>query len=189
MFNESVELNDYRQRLVKTIEAFKTDLSGLRTGKTSPSLVENIIVETYGGTTKMKLQELSTITSDGPQSLLVTPFDASTVRDIENAIINSPLHLSPSMDGRSIRLKIPPLTEDQRKQMTKIVSQKAEETKNKIRLGRDEIRKKVKQNFEDKVLSEDERSRVEKNIEKITQEFSLQTDTIKEKKESELMSI
>jgi len=189
MFNEGQELGDFKQKLTKCVDFTREDLQSLRTGKSSPSLVENMMVETYGGTTKLKLQELATTSSEGPSGLLINPFDPSTITDIEKAILNSPLHLTPLVDGKMIHLKIPPITEEQRKQILKIVGQKIEEGKAKLRMSRDEIRRKTKQYFEDKALSEDQKYRIEKEIDKVTQEYSLQLETIRDKKEKELMNI
>lgn len=189
MFNESQELTDFKSKLTNLIEYVRNDLQMLRTGKTSPALVDNIIVETYGGTTKLSLKELATTTTDGPASLIIAPFDPSIIQDIEKAILTSPLHLQPQVEGKNIRLRIPPINEEQRKQIIKIVSQKIEEGKEKVRAARDEIRKKVKSSLETKDISEDVRFRIEKDIDKITQDFNLQLETVKEKKEKEVMEV
>lgn len=189
MFNESQEITDFKSKLINLIEHVRNDLQVLRTGKTSPALVENIIVETYGGSTKLSLKELATTTTDGPACLIIVPFDPSTIQDIEKAILTSPLHLQPQVEGKNIRLRIPPINEEQRKQILKIVSQKIEEGKEKVRAARDEIRKKVKGSLETKDISEDQRFRMEKDIDKITQDFNLQLETVKEKKEKEVMQV
>jgi ribosome recycling factor len=189
MFNETQEINDFKSKLAGLLEYVRNDLQMLRTGKTSPALIENVIVETYGGTTKLSLRELATTTTDGPMSLLIAPFDPSTIQDIEKAILTSPLHLQPQVEGKNIRIRIPPINEDQRKQILKIVSQKIEEGKEKLRAGRDEIRKKVKTAQETKDISEDVRFRIEKDIDKITQDFTLQLETVKDKKEKEVMEV
>ncbi|HLL60721.1 MAG TPA: ribosome-recycling factor [Candidatus Nitrosocosmicus sp.] len=189
MFNESQELSDFKNKLQKSVDFVRSDLQALRTGKTSPGLVENIVAETYGGSTKLSLRELATITTEGPGGLLVAPFDISTIQDIERAIRTSPLGLQPIVEGKNIHLKVPPLNEEQRKQILKIVSQKIEEGKEKLRAGRDEIRKKVKQALEGKEISEDQRFRVEKEIDKITQESNSHLEELKVKKEKEIMEI
>ncbi|MCS6956487.1 MAG: ribosome-recycling factor, partial [Patescibacteria group bacterium] len=106
-------VQEFKQKSQKIIDSLKEDLKSIRTGKANPSLVENLIIETYSGTTKLKLMELSTITTEGPTTLIVIPFDPSTIQDIEKAILKSPLGLSPSVQGTKIILKIPPLSTEQ----------------------------------------------------------------------------
>lgn len=189
MFNETQELNEFKLRLTKLIEYVRSDLQGIRTGKTSPGLVENLIVEAYGGSTKLSLKELSTITTEGPSVLLISPFDPSTIQDIEKAILTSPLHLQPQVDGKNIRIRIPALNEEQRKQMVKVVYQKIEEGKEKTRAQRDDIRRRIKTAAESKELSEDERFRIEKDIDKLVQDSNSQIEVIREKKEKEIMEV
>lgn len=189
MFNEGVFFNELKEKLNKNLEYTKQELQSIRTGKASPSLVENIIVETYGGSAKLRLAELSTITTEGPSGLLISPFDVSTIKDIEKAILTSPLNLSPRLEGKDFHIKLPALTEDQRKQFIKIISQKAEENKVKIRSARDDARKELKTSFENKSISEDQKFRIEKEIDKIIQNFNDQIENLKSRKEKELMEI
>lgn len=182
-------LQDFKERLDKIIAYVKGEIFGLRSGKASPSLVENMIVETYGGQTKLRLMELATIAIEGPSGLLISPFDPSTVKDIERAILTSPLHLTPRVDGNNIHLKLPPLSEEQRKQLLKVLSQKIEDGKEKIRAARDEVRKKIKIALEEKAISEDQKFRSEKEIEKSTQEYSQKLEEMRTKKEKEILEI
>lgn len=161
----------------------------IRTGKASPSLLESLTVLTYGGTTKLKVQELATVSTTGPSSLLINPFDPSTVQDIEKAILSSPLGLTPRVDGKTIHVTIPALSEDQRLKYQKMVAVKIEESKNTLRVARDDARKHVKQQFEDKEVTEDEKFGAEKEIDKITQEYTTRLEELKEKKDRELMEV
>ncbi|OGK21814.1 hypothetical protein A3C23_00495 [Candidatus Roizmanbacteria bacterium RIFCSPHIGHO2_02_FULL_37_13b] len=189
MFNTQSKLDEFQKRLETEVDKIRNELITIKTGKASPALVENIIVETYGGVSKLKLLELATITTEGPAGLYISPFDPTVVSDIEKAILSSPLHLTPRVEGKNIHIKIPPLTEEQRIQLLKTAGQILEKGKMNIRYARDEIRKKIKQSFENKEIIEDDKFHLEKNIDKLTQEFSLKLDEIKNKKEKEMMVI
>lgn len=188
MFNQSL-ISEFKQKAEKAIELTKQEIATIRTGKASPALVENFIVNTYQGTTKLKLKQLATISTQGPFDLVISPFDPSVIKDIEKALLKSNLNLTPIIEEKNIRLKIPPLSLEQRKNFLKIIAQKIEQGREKIRLARDEIRKKIKTSSENKELSEEERFRMEKEIDKITQEINNRIEEIKNKKEKELMEI
>ncbi len=171
----------------KAIENLKEDLNTVRTGRASPALVENIIVETYKGNTKLRLLELATITNEDPLTLSIIPFDPSTIVDIEKAILKSPLGTSPQNQGGKLILKLPPLSLDQREKILKIVREKIEEKKQIIRNFRDEARKKIKVKFEKKEIGEDQKYRMEKEINLATQSLMDEIQKIKEIKEKEIM--
>ncbi|OGK56114.1 hypothetical protein A3J15_01835 [Candidatus Roizmanbacteria bacterium RIFCSPLOWO2_02_FULL_38_10] len=182
-------LDEFRNRLEAQVDKIKEELISIRTGKSSPAMVENLIVDTYGGASKLKLLELATITTEGSSGLLIAPFDPSIIPDIEKAILSSPLNLTPRVEDKFIHMVIPNITEEQRLKLLKTVGQIIESGKVNIRFARDEIRKKIKQEFESKTLTEDDKFRKEKEIDKITQEYSLKLDGIKGKKEKEMMII
>lgn len=167
----------------------KDDLKSIRTGKANPSLIEGIVVETYGGQTKLKLMELATITLDSASTLVVQPFDPSTTEDIEKAILKSPIGVTPAPQGGKILVKIPPLSQEQREKMMKLINQMIEEKKVIIRNMRDDVRKKVKSQQESKLITEDQRFRTEKEIDTITQHLMEETQTIKNNKEEEIKEI
>ncbi len=173
----------------KVINSLREDLKSIRTGRATPSLVENLIVEAYGGSTKLRLMELATITTEGASALSIAPFDPSTVQDIEKSILKSPLGLSPAVQGSRIIIKIPPLSTEQREKFIKTAGEKIEDKKNQIRNLRDETRKSVKNSFEKKETTEDEKYRLEKEIDTITQTFFQEIETIKDKKETEIREI
>lgn len=182
-------ISEFKAFTQTIILQLKEELKSLRTGRANTALVEDLIVETYGGSTKLKLKELSTITTDGPTALLILPFDQSTSADIEKAILKSPLGLSPQVQGGKIIIRLPPLSEEQRQKMVKIANQKIEDHKVMIRHERDEVRKKIKQQFDAKTLGEDEKFRLEKEVETITQNSSAEMQTVKENKEQEIMEV
>ena len=182
-------INEFKIQGRKTIENLKENLNSIRTGRASPSLVENIIVETYKGSAKLRLLELATITNDDPLTLSIIPFDPSTIIDIEKALLKSPLGTSPQNQGGKLILKLPPLSFEQRERILKIVNQKIEEKKQIIRNFRDEARKKIKAKFEKNEISEDQKYRLEKEIDLATQNLMDEIQKIKENKEKELIKI
>lgn len=182
-------LQDFQQNLNKTINSLKEDLKLIRTGRASPALVEDLRVETYGGQTTLKLLELATITTEGSTSLLIAPFDPSVTPDIEKAILKSSLGLSPSVQGTKIVVKIPPLSQEQREKMIKLVSQKVEEKKSIIRNHRDEVRRKIKQQLEQKTITEDDKFRTEKEVDNVASANIEEVQKLKETKEKEVMQI
>lgn len=182
-------LSEFQQIVVKMILHLREDLKSIRTGRASPSLVENLIVETYGGQTKLKLLELAHLTTEGPAQIVVTPFDPSTTSDIEKSILKSPIGFSPQVQGVRIIIKIPPLSEEQRQKLGKIVAQKIEEKKMAIRNVRDDARRKIKISFEKKEITEDEKFRQEKEIDTETQKYMDEIMSIKDLKEKEIMEV
>jgi ribosome recycling factor len=173
----------------KTLESLKEDLKSIRTGRANPGLIENLQVETYGGQTKLKLMELSTITTEGSNSLIVIPFDTSTIQDIEKAVFKSAFGFSPQVQGNKIIVRIPSLSQEQRDKLIKLVNDKTEEKKVIIRNHRDDIRKKIKNAFEKKEITEDEKFRIEKEIDNMSQNNIQEAQKIKEIKEKEILEI
>lgn len=182
-------LNNYQVSAQKSLNHIREELKSIRTGKAHPSLVENLIVDAYGGQSKLKLMELSTIMADSASSLVITPYDQSTVQDIEKAVLKSPLGISPIVSGNKISLRFPALSEEQRLKLLKVVSQAVEEEKHVVRNHRDEARRKIKNLFESKEITEDEKFRLEKEIDLASQKIMDELYSIKEKKEKELMEI
>ncbi len=186
-------MNDFTIRFKKEgeniVSQLKEELKTIRTGRANPSLVENILVETYGGQTTLKLYELATITTEGPQTLVIQPFDLSTIKDIEKAILKTPLNLSPKNQSNRLIINLPPLSEEQRQKYIKLLNQIVEEKKNRIRSLRDDIRKKIRQLLQEKQISEDKKFFIEKEIDRINQELNNQIDLIKESKRKEILTV
>lgn len=180
---------EFKNTSQKTIDSLKVQLKTIRTGRANSSLVENLVVEAYGGQSKLRLMELATIMTDGPSALSVTPFDPSTIQDIEKSILKSPLGLSPAVQGNRILIKTPPLSQEQREKFVKLCSQTVEEKKSIVRMQRDEARKKIKNSFEEKTMTEDAKFRLEKEIDIISSEFMDEIDEIKSNKENEIMEV
>lgn len=184
-----MDLNTFKSQLESTIASLKEDLKSIRTSHANPSIVEQLVVETYGGSTKLKMMELATITTEGPAALVIMPFDPSTTGDVEKAILKSPLGLSPQVQGSRIIIRIPPLSQEQREKYVKLVAQKVEDKKNIVRNHRDDIRKKIKTSFDNKEITEDDRYRTEKEIDTLTQKANTQLLEIREAKEKEIREV
>lgn len=182
-------LTQFKQQSQKVIDALKEDLKSIRTGRATPSLVENILVDAYEGQSKLRMLEVATITTEGASALSIVPFDSSIISDIEKSILKSPLGISPVVQGNKIILKIPPLSEEQREKFIKLVGQKVEEKKGIIRNLRDSARKTIKIAFENKEASEDERFRQEKEIDNASQNYMGEIDTHRQHKETEIREV
>ncbi|MBP9690886.1 ribosome-recycling factor [Candidatus Woesebacteria bacterium] len=170
-------------------DKLREELKGIRTGRAHTGMVEGMIVEAYGGSMKMKLLELASITTEGNDGIVIMPFDPSTSQDIEKAILTSPLGLMPKIEGSKMTIRIPPLSEEQRLKYVKLVAQMIEETKNTIRRQRENVRKDIKQQFDAKDLTEDDKFRLEKDIDSQISDSNMELQSIKEKKEQEIMAV
>lgn len=179
--------NQFKKKGEEIIKNLKNRIAGIRTGKASPALVENLLVETYGGQTKLKLMELATITTEGPLNLLISPFDPSTIEDINRALLQSPLSLTPQVEGKIIRIKLPPLSQEQREKLIKLLKEEVEKARENVRQIRDEIRKKVKKFFDEKSISENVKFRLEKEIDDYSQKLNEEIAQIRQKKEKEIL--
>jgi len=171
----------------KSLSYMSHEFATIRTGKASPSLVESLDVEAYG--TAMKLKQLALITTPEPRLLLIQPFDAGTVRDIERAINESRIGIAPAVDGKLIRLPIPELSEERRKELARTVKQIAEESRVRIRGCRREAMETAKKLQKEGVLTEDDLRSAETEIQKLTDRFIEQVDKQVGSKEAELMKI
>lgn len=180
-------LREAAERMQSALDALEDDLSAIRTGRASPALVERLPVEYYGMNTP--LIQLATISVPEPRQLLIRPFDPSTLKDIERAILVSDLGLTPNSDGKAIRLTLPQLTEERRHELVKVVHNRMEETRVKVRnIRRDLIRD--LRDFEDEgLISEDDQERGEKEIQEITDKMNKKVEEIGERKEKEIMEV
>lgn len=180
-------IDDARSRMEKAMEALLRELAAVRTGRASPSLVERVQVEQYG--TEMPLNQLANIAAPEARMITITPWDKSAIGAIEKAIRKSELGLNPSNDGSMIRIAIPPLTEERRKQMVKIVHGKVEEAKIAVRnIRRDSIAQ-AKEFKDEKMIGEDEERRAENQIQEITNKYTARADEIGKDKEREVMQV
>lgn len=180
---------EFKQHLQKSVELLKEDLKTIRTGRATPALVENLPVTTYGGSTTLKLREIATITTEGATMIVIIPFDPATNQDIEKAIMSSAVGLSPASQGTRILVKVPALNEEQRQKFAKLAGQMVEEKRVSIRGNRDDARRKIKVQVDAKTLTEDDKFRLEKEVDEITQKINEEILAVKEAKEKEIMSI
>ena len=176
---------DAESRMKGAVQALEEDLAGIRTGRASPALIERLQVEYYG--TPTPLIQLASISVPEPRSLLIRPFDASTLRDIERAILASDLGLTPNNDGKSIRLNIPPLTEERRRELARVVNSRVEEARVAVRnVRRDSIRD-LREFEQEKMISEDDRKRGEEELQKITDRYIEEVNAVGERKDKEIL--
>ena len=180
-------LTDASRRMDKTVEATRHEFTTVRTGRASTALLDRVQVEAYG--TRMPLNQLATISVPEPRMLTITPFDKSTMRDIERAIQESDLGLTPSNDGQMIRLPIPQLTEERRKELVKVVRNLAEEHRVAVREIRRDAMKHLKDLVDKGEVGADEEHRAEERVQKITDEHTKQIDDLLKHKESEVMEV
>jgi ribosome recycling factor len=189
MEDELVELvlDDTRDRMARAIEHVKGEFATVRTGRASSSLVDNLMIDYYG--TETPLKSLANFSVPEPRLLVVSPFDKGAMAAIEKAITNADLGLNPSNDGVVIRLTFPSLTEERRKGFVKIVRTKAEEGKVALRGVRRHARQEIENLEKDHGLSKDEIERLEKILDKITQDEVATVDVLLHQKEQELLEV
>ena len=171
----------------KGFDYMQHEFAAVRTGKASPALVENIDVEAYGAA--MKLKQLALITTPEPRLLVIQPFDASTMKDIEKAIKESRLGINPAVDGKIIRLPIPALSEERRKDLVKGIKQMAEEARVRIRSARREGLDGLKKGAKDGGITEDAVEAYEKEIQKLTDGFVKKIDDAVTAKETDILKV
>lgn len=175
------------ERMEGAIEVFKKDLASIRTGRASLSLLEGITVDYYG--TPTPIQQVASLSIPEPRQILIQPWEQRLIPEIEKAIMKSDLGLTPTNDGKVIRINIPPLTEERRKQLVKVVRKRAEEARIAIRNIRRDANEELKRLEKDKHLSEDIVKRSQEEIQKLTDSFIGKIDDILAHKEKEIMEV
>jgi ribosome recycling factor len=178
---------DAKKRMQGAIQALENDFLRIRTGRANPALVEHIHVEYYGVPTP--LQQLASISVPEPRSILIKPFDPSTLKEIERGILASDVGLTPNNDGKLVRLNLPPLTEDRRKELVKVVNRRAEEARISVRNIRRDLIRDLRDYENEKMISEDEQKRGEDALQKETDLFVEKIDQLYEAKEEEILEV
>lgn len=178
-------LLDAEERMEKAVEVLKKQLGGIRTGRANPGLVDSIKVEVYGSATPLK--QVATVNAPEPQQIVIRPYDAGTIKDIEKAIIAGDLGLTPQSDGRIIRLNIPPLSTEVRKKMVSRIKDLTEESRVAIRNIRRDGNKAAEQAEKDKLLSEDQRNDAKDQIHELTKKYEGKVGEMAKSRESEVM--
>ena len=180
-------LSEVDTKMDRTLEAFKRDLNQLRTGRATPALIENVPVDYYGTPTPLK--QIASIAAPDARAIQVTPWDRGSLREIEKGLMKSDLGLNPSNDGAIITVPIPPLTNERRQEMVKLLKKKVEDGKvslrNVRRDGLDTLRKLEK----DKAISQDENRRAQEQLQKVTDGHSKQIDETGSAKEAEIRQV
>ncbi len=180
-------LVDAEERMKKALESSRRELAGIRTGKASPGLLDTVKVEAYGQ--MMSLKEVGQVSAPEPRLLLVQPWDKALIKAVSRAIQLADMGLNPTDDGAVVRIPIPALTEERRKDMVKLVAKLTEEGRVHVRQVRHEVNKDVKHKQDDGSLSEDEAKRLTADVQKLTDRYGALLDELLKKKTAEVMEV
>lgn len=183
----SAIIDQAREQMNKSVEATKENFMGIRTGRANPALLNGIMVDYYGAPTPIKA--VASIGVPEPRTLSVTPFDASQANAVEKAIRDSDLGVSPNRDGNVIRVTMPELTEERRKEYVKLAKNKAEEGKVAVRNIRRKAKESIDKSVKDGDLGEDEGDRLQKELDKLTKQITDSLDVLLEGKQKEIMEV
>jgi ribosome recycling factor len=178
---------DTESKMTKALESTRSEFASIRTGRAAPSLLDRLHVEAYGSSVPLK--QVASVSSPDGRSLQISAFDKSLVGAIRKAIETSDLGLNPNVDGQNIRLSIPPLTEDRRKDLVKVVKKKGEDGKIAIRNIRHKATDEVKSLHKASTVTDDENKRAGDHVQKLTDKFSKQIDELVSHKEKEIMEV
>ncbi len=174
-------------RMGKSVEALVNEMAKVRTGRAHPSLLDHLMVSYYGTDTPVK--QVANVTVEDGRTLAVTPWEQNMVKPVEKAIMNSDLGLNPNTAGNVIRVPLPPLTEERRKDLIRVVRQEAEQARVSIRNIRRDANQSLKEMEKEKLISEDEERRGEDEIQKLTDQYVKEIDKVLQEKETDLMAI
>jgi ribosome recycling factor len=174
-------------KMQKTISVFREDLHSIRAGRANPQLLDRVVVEYYGSPTPLK--SLATISAPEPRMLTIQPYDASAIREIEKAIQIADLGVNPTNDGKMVRIAIPILTEERRKDLIKVAKKMGEESKIAIRNERRDANDKLKKMFKNTEITEDDLKSAEGEVQKMTDKYIKQIDEVLVQKEKEIMEV
>ncbi len=178
---------DLKERMNKTISALKTDLATIRTGRANAALLDHVRVPYYGS--DVPVSQIGSISVPEPRILMITPWEKAVLKDLEKALLASDLGLTPSNDGEVIRLILPELTEDRRKEFVKQAKSLSEKSKVSLRNLRRDANEAVKKQVKEEGLPEDESKRLQDEIQKITDSFVKEVDAVIEKKEQDILTV
>jgi ribosome recycling factor len=180
-------IKDVEEKMLRCIQHLEKEFISIRTGRANPALLDSVRVEAYGS--QMPLNQVATVSCPEPRLLVVQPWDKSNLGAIEKGILKADLSLNPSNDGNIIRIQIPELTEERRKELVKVVKQKTEDAKIAIRNVRRDGNEEVKVLEKDKTVSEDECKAAQANIQKVTDKYTENAQKLAENKEREILSL
>lgn len=178
-----------RQKLDKVLEVLKQDLGTIRTGRATPALVENIIITAYGGSAKLRVMELATIGVSDSQTIVITPFDHTVIHEIEKGISDANVGLNPIVDGQILRISIPPLSKERREELIKSMKHKLENGRIMVRQVRHDGMAQIKKQHDTKEISDDDKARLEKEVQRLVDSMMETIDVMGAQKEKELLQI
>lgn len=182
-------LNAAREKMKKALDVSRNDIASIRSGRATPALVENIFIMAYGGSQKLRVMELATISTLDSKTVVISPYDPSTIAEIEKGIMEANAGLTPVVDREIIRITIPPLSEERRYEYIKLAKVKLEAGKVMVRQIRGDAMRELRSAESDKNISEDERKHGERLIQELTDEMIAEIDTMEQKKEAELLAV
>lgn len=181
--------DEIQKRMTAVLDLVTTDVAGIRTGRATSALVEDLRVAVYGGTQKLKINELGTITTPDAQTLNIDPWDKSIIGEIRKGIESANIGLTPSIDGEIIRITLPPMTTEDREKYVKLLRTKIENGRIMIRQIRGDVMKDLKDSFEKKEISEDGKFNNEKLLQQITDGYVEKLENVGKTKEAEILQI
>ena len=181
------DLKDAEAKMQKCVESTRSEFASIRTGRATPALLDRLHVEAYGAAVPLK--QVASVSVPDARSLVITAFDRNTVGDIRKAIEKSDLGLTPNVDGNAIRLSIPPLNEERRKDLVKVVKKKAEDGKVAVRNVRHKAHDDLKSQLKDHKITEDEGKRLQDQLQKLTDKFVKDIDQLVAAKEKEILEV
>jgi ribosome recycling factor len=185
MIKEHIEAN--REHFESAVLHFEEEAAKLRTGRANPALVEGLLVDYYGAKTPLK--QIATISTPEARQILIQPWDRGAIVFVETAIRESDLGLNPANDGAAIRVVLPALTEDRRRDLVKVLNQKLEDARISIRNTREEIWRQIQEWEKDGAIGEDDKFRGKEDLQKVVDEYNTRLESLREKKESEIMTV
>ena len=168
-----------KSKMQKVVDIVVSDISSIRTGRATPTLVEDLIINAYGGQQKLRINELATISTTDARTIIIDPWDKTVIGEIRKGILSANIGLNPIIDGEIIRINLPMMTSEDRKEYIKLLSTKLESGKVMIRQIRGEVMKSIKRGFENKEITQDEKFDQEKRLQEITDEFVGKIEEIK----------
>lgn len=182
-------LNDARRKMKKALDVTRLDLTSIRSGRATPALVENIVIAAYGGSQRLRVMEMATITTMDSKTLVLSPYDPSTIAEIEKGIMVGSSGLTPVVDREIIRITIPMLSEERRLEYIKLAKAKLEGGRVMVRQIRGDAMRELKKAEEAKTISEDQRKHGERLVQELTDEMIAEIDTMGTRKEAELLQV
>lgn len=180
-------IEEHRKEFDAVLEAAKVELGAIRTGRANPMMVEHVQVEAYGARTPLK--QMASVTVPEPSCIVIEPWDKSIIKDIERALVEARLGLTPSNEGNVIRLRVPSLTSETRAELVRVVSTKAEQLKTRLRGIRDTVREAVGKAEKAKEITQDDRYQIFEAVDKLTKEYTERLKSMSDKKTEEINTI